>query len=145
MSTAAKDGRLFTGSWRGVLAYERSGLTPVRISRGSPRWLPGAAQRWPAVRELMPVGRLSGIEDAAEFDAASGAHLDAVGVPAIDRRSREISDRHGSPLVLLCFEADPADCQPQHVRPVVVGPDRRGSARVSICPLSAPRPAAPAE
>jgi hypothetical protein len=63
MSAAAKDGRLFTGSWRHV-----------------------------------------------EFDAAYGVHIDAVGVPAIERRFRDISDRRGSPLVLLCFEADPADC-----------------------------------
>jgi hypothetical protein len=108
----ATEGRgLYTGSWRHVIAYERAGLMPVRISLGAPRWIPGSADRWPAVRELMPVGSLFAIEDAADFELAYRAHLDRVGVPAIDRRFRGLSAHHqGRPLVLLCFEVDPANC-----------------------------------
>jgi hypothetical protein len=108
---ATEGGRLYTGSWRHVLAYDARGLVPVRISLGAPRWLPGSAHRWPAIRELTPVGSLFHIEDAVEFEAAYRRHLNRAGVVSIDRRFREIAAQHeGRPLVLLCFEADPADC-----------------------------------
>lgn len=109
MSGACR-GRLFTGCWAHVLAYETRGLLPVRISLGAPRWLPGAAHRWPTIRELMPVGALFQIEDAAEFELAYRGRLERIGLPAIKARFEQVVAERAWPLILVCFESDANQC-----------------------------------
>lgn len=58
----------------------------------------------------MPTGALFGIEDANAFELAYRAHLDRIGVAAIDARFQAIAAEHSGPLVLLCFEQNRADC-----------------------------------
>ena len=96
--------QLATSRYQNYGTLEASGLVPVRITRGAPRWkLPyrlGAS-----VSILAPTREVFAIEDPFEFDRAYRAQLAAIGVPEIyeqlDRISREAGGRG---LVLLCFE-----------------------------------------
>ena len=84
-------------------AVEQSGLVPVRITVGHPRFrlryeLGGF------IRELAPFG-LRSVSDPDEFDQRYIAQLDALGADAIRKLLQAVSDVNGGrDLVLLCFE-----------------------------------------
>jgi hypothetical protein len=83
-----------------------SGLVPVGITVGRPRWQPTYAQgEKPAyIREAAPHGLL-GLQDNAEFTERYLAGLDAIGIDLFLDRFAEISaGRDGRGLVFLCFE-----------------------------------------
>jgi hypothetical protein len=105
------EGRLFTGSWRRLDAYEHAGLVPVRISLGLPRWLPEQrARSYPYMSELAPAG-IFHVEPIEEFTRLYVERLEAAGVARIDARFQAIAAAHdGRPLVLCCFEAERRDC-----------------------------------
>ena len=104
--------RLYTGSWRKLAAYERAGLVPVRTSVGLPKWLPDTqARSYDYLPELAPTGGLFQVDDPVEFAARYRERLVSIGVERIEQRLQALAGQHdGRPLVLLCFEADPADC-----------------------------------
>lgn len=82
----------------------RSGLVPVRISHGTPKWPLGYAVD-EAIPELMPPGYLMQEQDREVFRPKYRRHLYRVGAARIRERFEEISARHGGRgLVLLCFE-----------------------------------------
>lgn len=94
-----------------------SGLVPVRITRGAPRF-----RLVYAIGEtLMPLAPSSAnfaIDEIAAFTIAYRAQLDAVGADAVLSMLQDASRRHASRgLVLLCFEdlgkPDPKTGQPQ--------------------------------
>jgi hypothetical protein len=97
---------LATCSWR---AYRPGMGVPVRITLGRPpSWFP---HEWEEVRLLAPPPKVFRLRNDAEFAEAYEQHLEAVGVDALRRRFEEIAEKHGGQrLVLLCFEADVADC-----------------------------------
>ena len=100
--------QLFTSRWANrELAH--LACQPVGISRGNPRWpLPFTYRR---LIELAPSREAFGLEDRDAFDAAYRAQLDALGIEPIMGKLEKISRESGGlPPVLLCFEADPADC-----------------------------------
>lgn len=79
-----------------------SGLVPVGISIGSPRF----PLRYTAVymREAAPWGPRD-LADHGEFTDRYIARLDAIGIDFFLRRFAEISEAHdGRGLVFLCFE-----------------------------------------
>jgi hypothetical protein len=80
-----------------------SGLVPVRISRGYPRFrlryqIAGAAP------ELMPSREILGLEEEAPFESAFVYQLDASGVDSITERLASFSGLTETGVVLLCFE-----------------------------------------
>jgi hypothetical protein len=83
----------------------------VRISRGKPKFW-SAAERFPAVDELMPDGwMLSKSTDPAKAECAYRHKLTTIGLERIAARLDAIADECGGlPLCLCCFEADRADC-----------------------------------
>jgi hypothetical protein len=88
-----------------------SGLIPVGITVGRPRWLPTYAGERPVyMKEAAPYGLL-GMEDRAAFTERYLARLNTIGIDLFLRRFVEISDAHdGRGLVFLCFEADGEFC-----------------------------------
>ena len=83
-----------------------SGLVPVGITVGRPRWHPTyhAGEKPVYIKEAAPYGLL-GLEDKTEFTERYLARLDAIGIEAFHHRFAEISDAHGARgLVFLCFE-----------------------------------------
>lgn len=81
----------------------------VRITLGCPpRWF-----RYPheEIRALAPPPRVFRIEDDEEFRRKYRHHLYRVTPEKLRQAFAEISERHGGErLVLLCFEANPAEC-----------------------------------
>lgn len=95
-----------TCSWR---AYRPKMGVLARITLGkAPGWFRHEHEE---VRLLAPPPRVFRLRDDAAFEAAYEQHLNAVGVERLrwvfERLARE---RGGQRLVLLCFEADVADC-----------------------------------
>ncbi len=82
---------------------------PVGISRGTPRFRVG--YRYKLMSELAPSREAFGLDDPREFEAAYRAGLEELGLEAILGKLAKISQESGGlPLILLCYEADPADC-----------------------------------
>ena len=97
---------LATCSWR---AYRPEMGVALRITLGRPPRYFGHPHE--EVRLLAPPPRVFRIEDWQEFRKAYRHHLYRTTVPRMRQAFEEIVDRHpGKRLVLLCFEADPADC-----------------------------------
>lgn len=94
-----------TGRWRDVFEVIEAGeplhWTPVRISLGTPRYLP-IGRTFPAITQLMPYGllKLAG----PEFDGAYVKRLEKVGVDGLRARFSEVYALRELPLLLLCFE-----------------------------------------
>ena len=79
----------------------------VRTSVGSPRWWEGDLEH---IRRISPYG-VFGEAEGAEYERRYIERLDQIDLESLAQRFAEISARHDSrPLVLLCFERDPADC-----------------------------------
>ena len=100
--------RLYTSRWANRdLAHLR--CLPVGISRGTPKFKTG--YRYRLLRELAPSREAFGLDDPEEFAAAYRAGLEEIGLDAIMMKLERITEESGNlPLVLLCYEADPADC-----------------------------------
>ena len=80
---------------------------PVRTSVGSPRWWKGELEH---IRRVSPYG-VFGQAEGAEYERLYIAKLDTLDAGSLAQRFAEISARHDNrPLVLCCFEKDPADC-----------------------------------
>lgn len=97
---------LATCSWR---KFRPEMGVPVRITLGKPpAWF---SHEHEEIRALAPPGHVFRIEDWQEFRRKYRHHLYRVTVPRIRRKFEAISEQHdGRCLVLLCFEADRADC-----------------------------------
>jgi Protein of unknown function, DUF488 len=134
---------LATCSWR---AYRPEMGVPVRITLGRPpRWFQLRYERsYEEVRLLAPPPRVFRIEDWQEFRKAYRHHLYRVTVPRMRRAFEEIGERHpAKTLVLLCFEADPADCH----RGLWAAwwHEQTGEHVPELVPDGSPRPARPAQ
>lgn len=81
----------------------------VRITLGRPpSWFGHPHEE---VRLLAPPPAVFRLEDDAEFERRYAEHLDRVGVGRLSQRFRDLQEKHGGRrLVLLCFEADVAEC-----------------------------------
>jgi hypothetical protein len=104
--------RLFTASWTSLWQASQRGplpVQPVRTSKGVPKFWP-AAERFPAVDELMPDGWMLGCNDPGKAERGYSGKLHRIGIGPIVARLDAIADESGMPLALCCFEADPADC-----------------------------------
>jgi len=83
-----------------------SGLVPVGITVGRPRWSPTYAngEKPVYIKEAAPHGLLK-LDDEAAFTERYLARLDGIGIEIFQRRFAEISGAHdGRGLVFLCFE-----------------------------------------
>jgi len=102
------DIELFTSRWASKDLAHRA-CQPVGISRGTPKFRTG--YRYKLARELAPSREAFGLADPQEFEAAYRAGLEEIGLDAILGKLEGISKESGGlPLVLLCFEALPANC-----------------------------------
>ena len=97
---------LATCSWK---RYRPEMDVAVRITLGRPpRWFGHPHEE---VRLLAPPPAVFRLKDDAAFEAAYEQHLNAVDVERLSQRFRDLSEKHGGRrLVLLCFEADVAEC-----------------------------------
>jgi hypothetical protein len=96
---------LATGRYRDSDLIRSSGLTPVGISVGRPKFPLGYEPVF--LREAAPWGLLH-VEDGEEFSRLYQARLEAFGIDAFERRFAELSQ--GGGLVFLCFEPVEEDC-----------------------------------
>src|SRR6266508_1027936 len=83
-----------------------SGLVPVGITVGRPRWSPTYAngEKPVYIKEAAPHGLLK-LDEEAAFTERYLARLDGIGIEVFQRRFAEISGAHdGRGLVFLCFE-----------------------------------------
>lgn len=97
--------RLATSCYQAAERIAASGLAPVRITLGAPRWkLPYRLAG--TVTVLAPTRAIFALKDSAGFEAAYRAHLDQAGTAAVVAElERVAADNPGTPgLVLLCFE-----------------------------------------
>jgi hypothetical protein len=104
--------RLFTASWTSLWRASQRGeipVQPVRTSRGVPKFWP-AAERFPAVDELMPDGWMLGCDDAGKVERGYRGKLDRIGLERIAARLDAIAAECDVPLALCCFEASREDC-----------------------------------
>ena len=100
--------QLFTSYWANRALAEADAVK-VSISRGQPTWPVGF--RYRRVMLLAPSRETFALKDDAAFEASYLAGLEKIGVERIANLLAKIHVEEGSrPLVLLCFEADPADC-----------------------------------
>lgn len=99
---------IYTSRWADKsLAHLR--CQPVGISRGVPRWK--MPYRYKLVRELAPDDRTWAEEDWSRFGDEYRRQLEELGLEAIVGKLEKISKEAGGlPVVLTCFEKDPADC-----------------------------------
>jgi len=115
---------IFTASWRTLAEAGAAGtldVTPVRISRGAPKFWPAAAG-FAAVDELMPDGWMMGVYTATaakegpqaameKFGRCYRRRLHTQGLTRIQARLDAIAEQHeGKPLALACFEDRVEDC-----------------------------------
>jgi hypothetical protein len=113
--------QLYTASWAALHRHrDRLDVQPVRISRAAPKFWPEAAD-FPVLDDLMPAGWTLGAyakwqaelgpEAAMErFGRCYRQRLHVIGFEAIRRQLDALARTHDKPLVLACFEADPATC-----------------------------------
>ena len=82
---------------------------PVRITLGRPpRWFPYEHEH---IRQLAPPGWVFRIDDWDVFRRKYRWCLHRQTAPRLQRMFDHLSRKHGGArLVLLCWEADPADC-----------------------------------
>jgi hypothetical protein len=93
-----------TSAYRSAPLITHSGLAPVRITRGGPRFRLGYRLA-ASVMDLAPTREMLRIEDEAAFSLAYRARLDEIGVNALGARFTEVARATGtSGVVLLCFE-----------------------------------------
>lgn len=98
--------KLATSRYQAKDLIVASGLVPVGVTVGRPRWHPTyhAGEKPVYIKEAAPYGLL-GLDDKTEFSERYLSRLDAVGIDAFLRRFIEISDAYrGRGLVFLCFE-----------------------------------------
>src|SRR3954468_13373472 len=97
-------GQLATSYYGG---YQVEYGVPVRTSVGTPRWWKRELEH---VRRITPYG-VFGQAEGAEYERLYLARLDQIDVNSLAQRFADISARHDNrPLVLLCFEKNPAEC-----------------------------------
>jgi len=96
---------LATSRYQGRELIIASGLVPVGITVGRPKWNPTYdGEQIVYLSELAP-WRLMRIEDDVEFTRRYLERLDRLGVERIARQFAAISAEHdGGGLVLLCYE-----------------------------------------
>jgi len=100
--------QMFTSYWSNRALAEVDAVK-VSISRGQPKWPVGFQYRRAML--LAPLRATFALRDEAAFEVSYLASLEEIGVERITYLLTEIGAEEGSrPLVLLCFEADPADC-----------------------------------
>ncbi len=100
--------RLYTSRWQNRV-LEGLDVVAVGISCGTPKF--PVRYRYRRLPDLYPDGWMFGIEDDARFNEAYRKKLDRLGVARITEGLERISrEEGGRPLVLLCYEADPARC-----------------------------------
>ena len=76
----------------------------VRTSVGTPRGWTGPLEH---IRRITPYGAFGHDDWRERYEA----RLDRIDAAELAQRFADVSTRHdGRPLVLLCFEKDPADC-----------------------------------
>jgi hypothetical protein len=99
---------MVTTSWTTVFRHHKAGLvTPIRISRGLPKFWPEAADL-PACELLMPDPWMLGLKDRPKFERVYRAKLDRIGLDPILEALRKIEAEAPVPtLALVCFEARP--------------------------------------
>jgi hypothetical protein len=105
---------LLTSYWTAVHNYNQARTTdetpafvPVSISVGSPRFMPSAGI--PKIGALAPYGLMK-IKSDDEFYAHYRMRLEQSGVDGLQWEFDRIFETYQRPLVLLCFERNPADC-----------------------------------
>src|SRR5688500_18804435 len=95
---------LYTASW--AVALSEPDCQPVRISGGCPK----AAKDAPHIGALAPYGLFGKDLTPEQFAEGYRERLDSYGVDAIRRRLERVADAaRGKPLLLACYERDPAD------------------------------------
>jgi len=100
--------QMFTSYWSNRALAEVDAVK-VSISRGQPKWPVGFQYRRAML--LAPSRATFALRDEAAFEVSYLASLEEIGVGRIANALTKISAEEGSrPLVLLCFEADPAGC-----------------------------------
>jgi hypothetical protein len=100
--------QIFTRYWSNRALAEVDAVK-VSISWGQPKWSVGFRYRRAAL--LAPSRETFALGDDAAFEASYLADLEEIGVDRIANELKKISAEEDSrPLVLLCFEANPADC-----------------------------------
>lgn len=107
---------LLTSSWPALLRYldsgDRTAFVPLGCSVGVPRSLPWA--RSLRASEITPYGLVGAKARELSPDAWEARYLDRLeraGVAAIQARFTDVFETYGGrPLVLLCWEARPAEC-----------------------------------
>ncbi len=96
---------VYTSSWGVALAEPEA--VPVRISVGCP----GAAKQAPFIGALAPLGLFGKDLPPDAFAAGYRARLDRYGVEGIRSRIERVARQHPDrPVLLCCFEKNPADC-----------------------------------
>ncbi len=96
---------VFTASWTVALTEPKA--VAVRISVGCP----AAAKDAPFIGALAPFGLFGKDLPPDEFAAGYHERLDRYGVQGIRARIERVARAHPDrPLLLCCFEKDPADC-----------------------------------
>jgi hypothetical protein len=99
---------LATSRYQAADLIQRSGLVPVGISIGSPKFPLGYTPVY--MKEAAPWG-LREIADEDEFRKRYRARLHGIGIEVFQHRFAEISEAHdGRGLVFLCFEPVGAFC-----------------------------------
>jgi hypothetical protein len=95
--------RLFTASWTVALDGEPA-VAPVRISLGKPRWIsPAQADRYPAIRLLMPIGLLGLDLDRDDFEARYIERIERYSTPIAETLNAMLN-RTDKPILMACFE-----------------------------------------
>jgi len=100
--------QMFTSYWSNRALVEMDAVK-VSISRGLPKWPVDFQYRRATL--LAPSRETFALKDDAAFEASYLTGLEEVGVERItDLLTRIGAEEDFRPLVLLCFEANPADC-----------------------------------
>jgi uncharacterized protein (DUF488 family) len=100
--------QMFTSYWSNR-ALAKVDAVKVSISRGQPKWPVGFQYRKAML--LAPSRETFALRDDAAFEESYLAGLEEIGVERItDLLTKILAEEGSRSLVLLCFEADPADC-----------------------------------
>ena len=95
---------LATSRYQAAKLIQASGLVPVRVTRGHPRFQLGF-ELGGTLMLLAPNKDLFYRRDECDFDAEYRAQLDGLGTERVQNALSEVSAAHdGRGLVLLCFE-----------------------------------------
>jgi hypothetical protein len=100
--------QMFTSYWSNRTLAEVDAVK-VSISRGQPKW--PVIFQYRRATLLAPSRETFALREDAVFESSYLAGLEEIGVERIIDLLTKICAEEGSrPLVLLCFEVDPADC-----------------------------------